>query len=110
PPGQTLERYRQMLMLDFLVADAVPASLALRKIEELRQRRETDPTVYYDVLLKDDGSAVLLDFTMSGHTDDGTSIIEWNAYRYEAVPGGVVLLGISRRGYGQDDGRRFLAE
>src|SRR5690606_5779253 len=35
---------------------------------------------------------------------------EWNAYRYEAVPGGVVLLGISRRGYGQDDGRRFLAE
>ena len=37
-------------------------------------------------------------------------IVEWNPYRYEALPGGAVMLGISRRGYGHDGGRSFLVD
>ena len=49
-----------------------------------------------------------LDFRVSGHTAGGQAIVEWNAYRYEALPGGAVMLGISRRGYGEEGARRFL--
>lgn len=110
PAGQTSGRYRQMLMLDLLVADATPAQLALAKIGELDARKQTDPLVNHDVVVKEDGSAVLLDFVLSAPDADGNLIVEWNAYRYEARPEGVLLFGISRRGYGDEDARRFLGE
>lgn len=110
PSGQALPRYRQMLMLDLLVADVTPAQLALAKIEELEARKETDPVVAHAVVVKPDGSSVLLDFVLSAPDAEGNLIVEWNAYRYEARPEGVLLFGISRRGYGYEDGRRFLGE
>jgi hypothetical protein len=110
PAGQALPRYRQMLMLDLLVADATPAQLALAKIQELEARKETDPLVAHDVLVKQDGSSVLLDFVLSAPDAEGDLIVEWNAYRYETLPEGVLLFGISRRGYGHEDARRFLGE
>jgi hypothetical protein len=110
PQGQTLPRYRQMLMLDLLTVDATPAQLALAKIEELDARKPADPLVNHDIIVKPDGSAVLLDFVLSAPDANGDLIVEWNAYRYEARPEGVLLFGISRRGYGHEDARRFLGE
>lgn len=110
PAGQALPRYRQMLMLDLLVAEATPAQLALAKIEELEARKETDPVVAHAVVVKPDGSSVLLDFVLSAVDAQGELIVEWNAYRYEARPDGVLLFGVSRRGYGHEDARRFLGE
>jgi hypothetical protein len=110
PAGQALPRYRQMLMLDLLVADATPVQLAQSKIAELEARKQDDPLVQHDVIAREDGSAVLLDFVLSAPDADGGLIVEWNAYRYERVADGVLLFGISRRAYGMDNARRFLGE
>lgn len=110
PEGQTLERYRQMLLLDYLAIEAVPGDVAGHMLQQLRQRKQTDSFVNYDLIVNQETGGVLLDFVMSGVVADGTPIVEWNAYRYEAAPGGVLVLGISRRGYGAEDMRRFLAD
>ncbi|TYT23564.1 hypothetical protein FZO89_15030 [Luteimonas viscosa] len=110
PAGQTLERYRQMLVLDLLTIEATPAQLATAKIGELGARKQTDPLVNHDLVLKQDGSAALLDFVLSARDAQGNLVVEWNAYRYQAMPEGVLLFGISRRAYGDEDARRFLGE
>lgn len=110
PAGQTLERYRQMLLLDLLAVDATPLEAAMHKLLELRELQRTDPTVNYDLVINEDSGGALLDFVLPGRTGDGDPIIEWNAYRYERIEGGVLMLGISRRGYGFDGTRRFIAE
>lgn len=110
PEGQALPGYDQMLMIDVLLGEAGPRELLGAKLEELEARKAADPLVNYDWLAKDDGSAYLLDFVLSGRTASGELIVEWNAYRYEALPGGAVMLGISRRGYGDEGVRDFLAE
>lgn len=110
PEGQVLTRYGQMLMIDVLLGDAGPRELAQFKVAELEARKAGDPVVNYDLIMKEDGSSYLLDFVVSGRTSGGEMIVEWNAYRYEALPGGAVMLGISRRGYGHDGGRSFLVD
>lgn len=80
-----------MLMLDLLVADATPVQLAQSKIAELEARKQDDPLVQHDVIAREDGSAVLLDFVLSAPDADGGLIVEWNAYRYERVADGVLL-------------------
>jgi hypothetical protein len=110
PAGQTLERYRQMLVLDLLTVEATPARLATAKIGELDARKQSDPLVNHDLVLKQDGSAALLDFVLSAPDAQGDLVVEWNAYRYQALPEGVLLFGISRRAYGHEDARRFLGE
>lgn len=110
PAGQTLERYRQMLVLDLLAVDAAPAALAAAKIGELNARRQADPLVNHDLVVRQDGSAALLDFVLSAPDAQGDLVVEWNAYRYQALPEGVLLFGISRRAYGHEEARRFLGE
>ncbi|MGJ4727848.1 hypothetical protein [Luteimonas sp. SDU101] len=110
PEGQTLTRYRQMLMIDVLLSDAGPRELTRIKLAELEARKAEDPVIQHDLIVKEDGSAYLLDFVVSGRTAHGELIVEWNAYRYEALPGGAVMLGISRRGYGDEGARRFLID
>lgn len=110
PAGQTLTGYRQMLVLDLLVTDATAGQLAAAKVRELDARKATDPVVNHDLIVKPDGSSVLLDFVLSAPDADGNIIVEWNAYRYQAQPDGVLLFGISRRAYGHEDARRFLGE
>ncbi|WP_202840203.1 hypothetical protein [Luteimonas saliphila] len=110
PAGQTLDRYRQMLVLDLLAVDATPAQLAAAKIAELKARKQADPLVNHDLVVKQDGSAALLDFVLSAPDAQGDLVVEWNAYRYQALPEGVLLFGISRRAYGHEEARRFLGE
>ena len=50
------------------------------------------------------------DFLISGAANDKV-VVEWDVYRYVPIKGekpGVVLYGISRRAYGETDGRAFL--
>ena len=108
PDGQTLAGYDQMLMIDVLLGDAGPRELLQIKLAELEARKATDPVANYEWMVQEDGSSYVLDFLVSGHTAGGQAIVEWNAYRYEALPGGAVMLGISRRGYGEEGARRFL--
>lgn len=108
PAGQTVEAYDAMFMIDVLVDGPTPDVAANTMVQSLTERKTTDPVVNFEVIKNEATGEVILDFTLS--SDDGqTLIVEWNAYRYVPVDGGLAMFGISRRGY--DDGATdFLTE
>ena len=66
--------------------------------------------VNHDVRVNEQTGEVYLDFLLSGAAN-GKLIVEWNAYRYATLKGGkpgIVLHGISRRAYGEDEAKKFL--
>ena len=78
----------------------------------LNKRKSTDPTVNFAVVKNPKNNEIILDFILNAEDPKGDDIVEWNAYRYAALKGkggasGVLLFGISRRGYG-DDATDFL--
>lgn len=109
PAGQNAERYQSMLMLDVRPTGANAAQMAAGMVEQLNARKATDPVVNYDLLLKPDGSEALLDFVLSAADPASGMLVEWNAYRYmTGADGGTVMLGISRRAYGDTEVRALV--
>lgn len=107
PQGATFDRYETMMLVEFMEGDMKPADIVRAQTQMLDERRAMDPFVNYDILLANEGDGIILDFLMSGETEGGTRIAEWNAYRYvsgrnpEGKAGGW-LVGFSRRAYGDD--------
>lgn len=105
PAGQRLSGYTRMVLVEAAtgpsVADAVRA-----QTDMLQRRKATDPLVNMDVRRSGRGGEAILDFTMSGRTDDGREFVEWNAYRYVPIvhngERGVQLFGLSLRAYDTD--------
>lgn len=106
--GDTPERYRSMLMLDVSFHGVGPAETAMAMVQQLAERKKTDPVVNYDLLISESGNEQILDFLLSAPGADGQDILEWNAYRYSAYGDGVLLLAISRRAYGHEAIMDFL--
>ncbi|WP_020181389.1 hypothetical protein [Methylopila sp. M107] len=102
PAGQTPERFRQMILIEY-AAGVDPVKAAAAKIEELKARKPNDPTTNWAIARNAASGEILIDFTLSAPSADG-GVSEWNAYRYAAAPGarGVVLFAVSRRAYGAD--------
>ncbi|WP_081631095.1 hypothetical protein [Aureimonas ureilytica] len=107
PKGATFDRYETMMLVEFVEGDMKPAEIVRAQTQMLDERRTMDPFVNYDIVLASEGDGIILDFLMSGETEEGTRIAEWNAYRYvsgknpEGKAGGW-LVGVSRRAYGDD--------
>lgn len=99
PAGDTLEAYGQMVMVELLTAGATPKSAAADMVASLEQRRGSDPVLNYDRIENAATGEVLLDFLLSD-SSSGTLVVEWNAYRYAPHGDGLMLMAISRRGYG----------
>ncbi len=103
---EKIDRYNKMVMMEVLIGDAKPLDLATAKINELKQMKQTNPIVNYDVFQKN--GEILLDFLLSENTADGKiSILERNVYRYKAFTDkngnkGVILLAASERSYGSE--------
>jgi len=107
PAGQTVEAYDQMFMIDVLVDGPMPDVAANSMVQSLTERKATDPVVNFEIIKNEATGEVILDFTLS--SDDGqTLIVEWNAYRYAPVDGGLAMFAISRRGYDDDGAADFL--
>jgi hypothetical protein len=107
PAGEAVENYTQMLMVDILLEGANPESAAADMIAGLEQRKATDPVVNFDLIANEATGELILDFLLSD-SSTGDVIVEWNAYRYAPYGDGLMLLGISRRGYG-DEASAFIA-
>ena len=101
------EMFKKMVLVEVLMGDAKPASVAESKIAELKQLKKTNPIVNYEVFQKN--GEVLLDFLVSENPVDGKkiNILERNVYRYKAITDkngqkGVMLFGVSERSYGNN--------
>lgn len=109
PAGEQVEHFNQMFMIE-AETSASPEAAAAAQVDMLNKRKGSDPVVNYDLIRNDVTDEIILDFVLSD-SSTGTTIVEWNAYRYAPLnkSGGVALYAISRRGYG-DQARDFLID
>ncbi|MGA8918735.1 MAG: hypothetical protein WB540_08385, partial [Pseudolabrys sp.] len=112
PPGQTGERFQRMVLIEATVRGVDINDAVAAQVNVLNKRKSTDPTVNFAVIKNPKNDEIILDFILSAKDPKGEDVVEWNAYRYAALRGkggasGVLLLGISRRAYG-DDATNFL--
>ena len=101
--GQTVEKFKSMVTIDFLKGDFSIKDLVGEKINELEIAKQSNPVINYTVLTKD--GETILDFLMSVSSKDGKKllIVERNIYRYVNINTdkvkGVLLLSVSERAY-----------
>jgi hypothetical protein len=112
PSGQTSESFQRMILIEVTAREVNVKDVVAAQINMLNKRKLTDPTVNFAILQNSKNNEIILDFILSAQDSKGEDIVEWNAYRYTALKGkggvsGVLLFGISRRGYG-DDVTNFL--
>lgn len=115
PAGQTVDSFERMVIVEFLVGDATPASIAQSQVAMLEERKASDPLVNMDLLINDATGDVILDFVVSAADANGDIIVEWNAYRYASATtsdgqSGGLLFAVSHRAYGDADAKTFLAD
>lgn len=114
PPGQTSERFQRMVLIETSVRGVDVNGAVAAQVNRLNKRKSTDPTVNFAAFKNPKNGETILDFILSAKDAKGEDVVEWNAYRYAAWRGkggesGVLLVGISRRAYG-DDATDFLRE
>ena len=105
--GDTLEKFKRLILIDVLVGKTKIKDLVATKIAELNKIKASNPIVQYQTFEK--GDEIMLDFLLSENTPDGklVSTIERNVYRYKNITGkngqkAVLLFGVSNRAYGND--------
>jgi len=93
-----------MVMVEVLLGETKAAGLAQAKIDELKQMKQTNPIVNYEMFQKN--GEIIVDFLLSENAPGGQlNIIERNVYRYKDFTDkngkkGVMLFAASERAYG----------
>lgn len=106
--GNPANHYSSMILLDAVTGDATIKNVAGAKISELKKLKETNPFVNYEAIENPKTGEYIIDFLVTANAPDGTiSIAERNVYRYtsftdKANNKGVLLFGVSTRGYGTE--------
>ena len=105
PAGEVADHFNKMIVIDFVVTDLLVKDMLERKVEELTERKKTDPVVNYEVMENAAKGEYILDFILSDGQGNKLNIVERNVYRYKSYTDkvghkGVLLFGISQRGYG----------
>jgi hypothetical protein len=110
PQGQAVESFEDMILVEAVSGALSPMDAAGAQIRMLEGRKGSDPVVNHDVIQNEATGEVLLDFVLSDLSADPV-VVEWSAYRYQPLKDGdgVALMGISRRGYGQDGATEFMS-
>jgi hypothetical protein len=99
------ETFTKMMMIEAVTGDISLPNAVKAKINELEQRKKTDPLANYQVIQNPATGEYILDFIMSQSAGGKTAVAEWNAYRYmqlinTAGKKGILLFAYSRRSYG----------
>jgi hypothetical protein len=102
PAGQTLTRFREMILIELIVAGTDPARAVASRVRIVNQRRDYDPTANIAVIKNADKGEFIVDFVLGAPAVRGDALIEWSAYRYVPYKRGVLMVGVSRRAYGEE--------
>jgi hypothetical protein len=107
PEGQSVERYDEMMLVEVLTGSVTAADAATSKMNELKQRKNRDQFVNYEIIHDPKTGQYILDFSLSDTGNEQAQIVEWNAYRYVELDKvsqstGVMLIAYSRRAYGEE--------
>ncbi len=107
PNGADPEKFKQMLMIEFVEGEFGAKDAVNLKIAELKELKKTNPVVNYDIMEKK--GEYLLDFVVSQNSADGRQVLvlERNVYHYKKVQDasgrrGILLFAVSTRSYGNE--------
>jgi hypothetical protein len=109
PKGDDPDKYKQMLLLEFVAGNWTARAVLDAKVRELDEAKKINPLVSYSIMRNGSAGEVILDFVLSKNSVDGKTIlvVERNVYRYKKIKtssgqDGVLLFGVSMRSYGDD--------
>lgn len=106
PAGEQLENFNEMMILHFFT-NAKPVENVVRdKMDELEQRKQTDPLCDYMVSASPDNTLFIVDFIISSITDE-KSVAEFNIYQFQSIDlgdgqQGLILYAYCKRAYDND--------
>lgn len=106
--GDTVERFRSMILIDVMTGNVNLKDIVSGKIEELKKVKQQNPAVNYESFDNPKTGEYMLDFLLIANAADGsTNIAEHNVYRYKKITDksgktGVMLFGVSTRSYGNE--------
>ncbi len=104
--GQNLEKFKSMILIDFLNGDFSVNDAVNAKIQELENAKKSNPIINYIILEKD--GETIIDFLISANSEDGKEllIVERNVYRYKKIKtkktNGILVFAVSERAYDND--------
>ena len=115
PKGNSVERYKDMVMIDFTITDLSVQQAVATQIAIINERKTTDILCNYAAWRNNENpDDQILDFTMSENMGTSTmlNVVEWDAYHYKVYTDkaghrGILLFGISHRAY-FDEAHDFL--
>lgn len=113
PQGETLEKFKSMVTIDFLKGDFKVNDLVSMKVQELENAKKSNPIINYTILEKD--GETIIDFLMSVNSEDGKKllVVERNIYRYLNIETektkGLLLFAVSKRAYENEIDNFFKA-
>jgi hypothetical protein len=107
PKDEKVESFNQMLTLHLFDKDIKVKNAVKIKVQELENRKKTDPTCQYEVTESPDGKEIIVDCILGESKGDKMSIMEFNLYRYKQVEldnnkRGILIYAYSKRAYGDD--------
>ncbi|MDB5117779.1 MAG: hypothetical protein JWQ79_3271 [Mucilaginibacter sp.] len=109
PAGELPDHFNTMLIIDFYITEAPNKKLLELKEKELEDRKKTDVVANYEQFENTELGEYILDFILSDAKGDKISLVEQNTYRYQnyidkSRHKGILLIGLSKRGYGEGIG------
>lgn len=100
PPGETLEKWNQMLSSRVFTNLNNPEAYA----RDLAKRvAASDPAARSQILRSDKTGGLVVDFLAFSPADKEPRFAEWNLMRVEKTPGGLLVVQYARRFYRIDD-------
>lgn len=107
PENEKPERFNQMLTLHLFDKNIKVENAVKQKVQELENRKKTDPTCQYQVTEGPDGKEFMVDFLLGESKGDKMTIIEFNIYHYKQVAlgnkkKGILIYAYTKRAYGDD--------
>ena len=113
--GDIADRCKTMILMDVVTGQQDVKSIVAAKINELKKMKEANPLIDYEAIQNPATGEYMIDFLLTANGNDGSiSIVERNVYRYKVFTDklgikGVLLFGISVRGYGGDVNKFFTS-
>ena len=113
--GESVNKYKMMILLDVVTGEENIKNVVATKVAELKKLKQGNPVVNYEVIDNPKTGEFMIDFLLTANAPDGTiSIVERNVYRYKTFTGksgqqGILLFGVSTRGYGAGIGQFFAS-
>ena len=106
PGGETMEAFNQMLTIHVFDSETKLKDAVKQKVNELTERKKTDPLCNYAVNESPGGKEFMVDFLLGESKNNELSTVEFNIYRYKQVnltknKKGILVYAYSKRAYGE---------